>query len=77
MSVAAKITSKGQVTVPKIIRDLLDSNIVEFDVIGNDIIIRPVRSVAGSLSSYSDDKNISFKEVRDQVWSEAVNGKKK
>ena len=72
MPVTAKITRKGQVTIPKEMRDVLQSDVVEFEKIGNDkIIIKPVKSVAGSLKKYSK-KYVPLKEVRDKVWEDVV-----
>lgn len=42
----AKVTSKGQVTIPKVVRDIMKLSVggkVEFFVLGNgDILLRPV-----------------------------------
>ena len=72
MLTTAKITKKGQVTIPRKIREQLDSQIVEFAIVGNDIVMRPVKSVAGSLSSYAKKRAVTFKEVREKAWDEAV-----
>ena len=70
MSTTAKITQKGQVTIPRKIRDKLGSKVVEFDIVNDQIIIRPLTSVAGSLSAYRKKKAISFKEAREKAWDE-------
>ena len=54
MGKTAKVTSKGQVTIPKEIRDILDSDVVEFEVEDKRVILRPVKRVAGKLSSYAN-----------------------
>lgn len=72
MLTTAKITKKGQVTIPRKIRDRLDSQIVEFAIVGNDIIVRPVKSVAGSLRSYAKRGTVTFKEAREKAWDEVV-----
>ena len=72
MLTTAKITKKGQVTIPRNIREQLDSQIVEFAIVGNDIVMRPVKSVAGSLSSYAKKETVTFKEAREKAWDEAV-----
>lgn len=74
MSTTAKITSKGQVTIPKKIRDLLKSNTVEFELISGNIVIKPVKSVGGSLIGYAK-KYISLKDIRDDVWGDVVSGR--
>lgn len=78
MSTAAmKITSKGQVTIPKEIREFLKSDVVTFDVVQDNVVIRPVSDAGGSLSEYA--KNVkagsSFKRLKDKAWEEAVREK--
>ena len=74
---AMKITSKGQVTIPKEIRELLKSDVVTFDVVQSNIVIRPVLDTAGSLSEYA--KNVkagsSFKKLKDKAWEEVIREK--
>ena len=72
MLTTAKITKKGQVTIPRKIRERLDSQIIEFAIVGNDIVMRPVKSVAGSLRSYAKKRAVAFKEAREKAWDEAV-----
>ena len=59
MGKTAKVTSKGQVTIPKEIRDILDSEVVEFEVENERVILRPVKRVAGKLRSYGNPARIS------------------
>lgn len=74
---AVKITSKGQITIPKEIRDRLKANAVYFEVEGNAIMVRPVRDVAGSLSQYSKNvkSGMSVKQMKDKAWESAVREK--
>ncbi|HJP18469.1 MAG TPA: AbrB/MazE/SpoVT family DNA-binding domain-containing protein [Nitrospinota bacterium] len=74
MSFAAKITSKGQVTIPKKIRDRLNSNVVEFKLVKNNIVIKPVESVSGALSKYAK-RRVPFKKARDLAWEKAAHDK--
>jgi len=71
---AMKITRKGQVTIPKRIREFLKSDVVEFDVIDDKVVVVPVESAAGSLSKYAKGYT-TFKDVRDKAWKEAVHAK--
>jgi AbrB family looped-hinge helix DNA binding protein len=68
----AKVTSKGQVTIPKEIRDRLDSEMIEFEIEGDRVIIRPVRKIAGVLKRYADSDLISRE---DNAWERAVKNK--
>lgn len=53
MAFTAKITNKGQVTIPKTIRRLLKSNVVEFKVQRGVVVVKPVGSVGGALAAFS------------------------
>jgi AbrB family looped-hinge helix DNA binding protein len=69
MGKTAKVTSKGQVTIPKEIRDLLDSDIVEFEVENERVVLRPVKRVAGTLNSYA---NPALIQEEPSAWRNAV-----
>jgi hypothetical protein len=46
-------------------------------VVGDTVVLRPVRSVAGALANYAKGKeSASMGKVREKVWSEVANGKK-
>ena len=72
--ISVKITKKGQITIPKKIREFLDSNVIEFEIIEGKVIVKPVRSVAGSLSKYAR-KYVSFKKVREETWNKVTDEK--
>ena len=72
MSMTAKITKKGQVTIPQKIREKLNSEVIQFDIVEDDVIVRPVKSVAGSLSSYAKKGLMPFKEAREKAWEEVI-----
>jgi bifunctional DNA-binding transcriptional regulator/antitoxin component of YhaV-PrlF toxin-antitoxin module len=74
MAMAAKITCKGQVTIPRKIRDVLKSNTIEFEVIDGTVLLRPVSSVAGALPSYAKGHR-TMREVRDKGWEEVAHTK--
>jgi len=72
MPTIAKITKKGQVTIPSKIRNKLNSEIVEFTILEDQIILRPVKSVAGALSAYVKKDSVPFQEAREKSWTKAV-----
>ena len=74
MAMTAKITSKGQITIPRKIRDILKSSTVEFEVIEGGVLIRPVPSVGGSLKSYAKTHR-SLAKIRGKVWGEVAHAK--
>ena len=76
-SEAVKITRKGQVTIPKKIRERLKATAVYFDVVNDEVVVRAVRDAAGSLSEYAGNvkPGISIKQMKDRAWEEAVHEK--
>lgn len=69
-----KITSKGEITIPKAIRKRLKSSTVFFEVVNDNIVIRPVKDAAGSLISYSEnaDHSLSIKSMKEKAWEEGI-----
>jgi AbrB family looped-hinge helix DNA binding protein len=74
---AIKITQKGQVTIPKEIRDRLKSNSIYFEVADDVIIIKPVRDAGGSLREFAGaiKPSGSMKQMKDKAWEVAVREK--
>lgn len=71
-----KITRAGQVTIPKVIRDKLQTDTIMFEVIDEQVHIIPVTNVAGALSEYSKADDKDFSEVRELAWKEQTKGQK-
>jgi len=69
MGKTAKVTSKGQVTIPKEIRDYLDSQLVEFEIENDKVIIQAVRRVAGKLKRYANPDLIPQEKT---AWEKAM-----
>jgi AbrB family looped-hinge helix DNA binding protein len=74
MHAVSVVTSKGQVTLPKPVRDFLHSKTVEFEISGDKVVMRPVRSVGGSLKRYAQEYQ-PLEQVRDKVWAEVAREK--
>lgn len=74
---AVKITRKGQVTIPKEIRDTLKSNAVYFEVEDDVVMVRPVRDAAGSLREFARNvkPGASMKKMKDKAWEVAIRDK--
>ncbi len=74
---AVKITRKGQVTIPKKIRDKLNATSVYFKVINDEVVVRAVRDAAGSLSEFGRNakSGMSIEQMKDRAWEEAVHEK--
>ena len=62
-----KITGRGQITIPNSIRKILKSNLVVFETHDNQIILKPVKNVAGALKNYNKDYG-TFDQVREKAW---------
>ena len=78
MSVAVKITEKGQVTIPREIRNVLKADLISFSVVDGVVILRPLNDVGGSLHAYVKNTAASTVSIRDQkeaAWEEAIREK--
>jgi len=77
ISTAVKITRKGQVTIPRRIREALGAGTVYFEVSDNVVMLRPVCDAAGSLSEYAKNvkRKTSLKRMKAEAWEEAVREK--
>ena len=67
----SRVTKKGQVTIPKKIRDKLKSDAVVFVILDDKVILKPVISVAGALQKYARAL-IPFEEARENAWKEVA-----
>lgn len=74
MALTAKITSKGQVTIPKAVRKVLKGDVVEFQIAENQVILKPVTTVGGALSAYAKGRQ-PLHQVREKVWEEVADEK--
>lgn len=71
MHKVAKISSKGQITLPKAVRDRLGSNLVRLVSDDTGVRIEPVRDVAGSLRRYAK-AYVTIEEAREGAASAAA-----
>jgi len=74
---AVKITRKGQVTIPKEIREKLKTNAVYFEVEDDIVMVKPVRDAAGSLREFARNvkPGASMRQMKDKAWEVAVRDK--
>jgi AbrB family looped-hinge helix DNA binding protein len=74
---AAKITRKGQVTIPKEIRQAIKTNAVYFEMKGEVVLMKPVPDAAGSLKEYAGraQKKGSRSNLKEIAWEEAIREK--
>jgi bifunctional DNA-binding transcriptional regulator/antitoxin component of YhaV-PrlF toxin-antitoxin module len=73
-----KISSKGQFVLPKKVRSILGNNIISIKVDDNNqVTLSGVTNLAGSLSSYKKETDLSFDEIRDRSWKDNLSTHKK
>lgn len=72
MAITAKVTSKGQITLPRSAREALGSNVVGIEIEQGRVLLRPVRSMAGALRDFAKKDGKSLNEIRGEVWEEVV-----
>jgi bifunctional DNA-binding transcriptional regulator/antitoxin component of YhaV-PrlF toxin-antitoxin module len=77
MSVAVKITEKGQITIPREIRNVLKADLISFSVVDGVVILRPLSDVGGSLHAYVRNaaSTASFRDQKEAAWEEAIREK--
>jgi bifunctional DNA-binding transcriptional regulator/antitoxin component of YhaV-PrlF toxin-antitoxin module len=72
----AKVSSKGQITLPREARAALGTDHVRIVCAQGEVRIEPVNDVAGSLARYGK-KKIAFRVARDRAWGAVVREKHK
>lgn len=72
-----KVSSKGQVTLPREVRRVLGSDIVTYDVKDGRVLLLPVKDVGGCLKEYAGRKSAGtpFRKAREKAWEEAAREK--
>jgi AbrB family looped-hinge helix DNA binding protein len=75
MSITAKITAKGQITLPRRVRKILATDTVEVEVVGDKVLLIPVKTVAGALAKYATAEKKPLAEIRDNVWEEVADAR--
>ena len=63
-----KISSKGQITLPKAMRDTLGTDIVTVTAKDGSLVIDPLPNLAGALKKYAKNPPIPFAEEREKAW---------
>jgi AbrB family looped-hinge helix DNA binding protein len=74
---AIKITRKGQITIPKEIREKLKADAVYFEVENEIVMVKPVRDAAGSLREFAMNvkPGASLRQLKDKAWEVAAREK--
>jgi bifunctional DNA-binding transcriptional regulator/antitoxin component of YhaV-PrlF toxin-antitoxin module len=75
-TITRKLTSKGQVTVPVEVRNILGSDYIVFEIIDGQVVIKPVEmdfeQAYGSVPVPPHMKNMSDKEIGEIIEDEVA-----
>lgn len=63
-----KVSSRGQVTLPREVRDVLGSDVVTYDIRNGQVLLLPAKDVGGSLKEYARKLPMPFRRAREKAW---------
>ena len=70
------ISPRGQITLPKKLRDLFKTNSITLEIIDNThAVISPTPDVGGIIAEFKKKTDLSFEQIRDRSWIDAINNK--
>lgn len=72
----AKVSSKGQITLPREVRKVLGTDHVRIVCEQGEVRIEPVNDIAGSLAHYAR-RPVPFRAARERAWEAVVREKHK
>lgn len=72
-----RVSSKGQVTLPREVRRVLGSDVVTYDVKDGRVLLLPVKDVGGCLKAYAEPRtgSMSFRKAREKAWGDVAHEK--
>lgn len=74
ISKTLSISPRGQITLPKKLRDLFKTNTIVIEIVDDKhAIISPITDVAGAVSNYNKKTNLSFDKIRNDAWNRSRN----
>ncbi|NLV24731.1 MAG: AbrB/MazE/SpoVT family DNA-binding domain-containing protein [Deltaproteobacteria bacterium] len=73
MPLTPKVSSKGQITLPKKAREALGTDVITIEI-GREgqVVLRPVRCLAGALRNFVRQEQKPLSEIRDKAWEEKL-----
>jgi bifunctional DNA-binding transcriptional regulator/antitoxin component of YhaV-PrlF toxin-antitoxin module len=69
-----KISNKGQITLPRQVRKLLQADLVRIVAEEGQVRIEPVKDVAGTLKQYAK-RYVPIREAKEKAWKRVVDEK--
>jgi bifunctional DNA-binding transcriptional regulator/antitoxin component of YhaV-PrlF toxin-antitoxin module len=77
ISKTLSIGPRGQITLPKKLRNLFKTNTIVLELVDDThAIISPVPDVGGSMAEFKKKTNLSFDQIRNQAWINSRKSKK-
>jgi len=77
ISKTLSIGARGQITLPKKLRDLFKTNAIVLELVDNQhAVISPVPDVGGAISEFKKETDLSFDEIRNNAWINSRNTEK-
>ena len=77
ISKTLSIGARGQITLPKKLRDLFKTNAIVLELVDNQhAVISPVPDVEGAISEFKKETDLSFDEIRNNAWINSRNTEK-
>ena len=71
------IGARGQITLPKKLRDLFKTNAVVLELVDDThAMISPAPNVAGRLSEFKKKTDLSYDEIRNIAWAKSTKARK-
>lgn len=69
-----KVSSRGQVTLPKTMREALGTDRVIAELVDGKVVIEPVPELAGRFKDYAKNvpPGMTWEEIREAAWKEAT-----
>lgn len=74
ISKTLSIGARGQITLPKKLRDLFKTNAVVLELVDNQhAVISPVPDVGGAVAQFKKETDLTFDEIRNNAWINSRN----
>ncbi len=68
-----RITEQGQITIPREFRELLKSDLIMLEDMGDkNLRLIPISDAAGRLAKYANNSDVDFASTRETAWNSSV-----
>lgn len=74
ISKTLSISERGQITLPKKLRNLFKTNAVILEILDDThAVISPIPDIAGKLSGFKKKTDLPFEDIRNMAWMKSSN----